>query len=161
MDCESRTDTRQELTFGFFRTLKLSGGGTYELIEEGAFFDDDLPAHERAILESYTSTADTEVKTFPPAFPLYPRSKFVKDVFYKMARTGAMIVGFNICYDLARLARKWSKGDENEWSLTLSEYPDGNENLHHPRVLIDPIDSKKSFICFRSEWIPKDGWRGF
>src|SRR5262249_54452306 len=61
-----------------------------------------------------------------------------------------------ICFDLARLARKWARGDKAEWSLVLSVYPDGNENLNHPRVLINPIDSKKAFIHFRPEWIPKD-----
>lgn len=155
-DSESRTDTGQALTFGFYRILKLRGS-IYELVEEGALFDDHLPAHEREILESYLSTADTEVKSFPPQFPLYPRSEFTKKVFYKFARKGALIVGFNLCFDLARLARKWPEGDRDEWSLILSEYPNGKENLHHSRVLIEPIDSKKSFIQFAQEWVPKDG----
>ena len=155
-DCETRIDTGQELTFSFYRVLELKGN-SYELLEEGAFFDDDLPAHERQILESFTRTTDTEVKTFPPRFPLHPRSTFIKAVFYKWARKGAMIIGFNLGFDLTRLAREWPEGDDNEWSLIVSEYADGNENLHHPRVLIDPIDSKKSFIRFRSEWIPKNG----
>ena len=76
---------------------------------------------------------------------------------YRYARKGALIVGFNICYDLARLATKWPPGDENEWSLVLSEYPDGNEKLTHPRVLIEPLDRKKAFIRFRAEWVPKKG----
>jgi hypothetical protein len=155
-DCESRTDTSQELTFGFYRVLKLNGK-TYDLVEEGAFFDDDLLAHEHEVLESYVSTAVPDVTSFPPQFPLYSRSEFIKKVFYKMARNGAMIVGFNLCFDLARLARKWPEGDRDEWSLILSEHPDGNENLYHPRVLIEPIDSKKSFIRFWLEWIPKNG----
>src|SRR5215469_11121738 len=119
-DCETRIDTAQGLTFGFYRVLKLQGS-TYLLDEEGAFFDDDLPSHERAVLERYAATADTEVKLFPPRFPLYPRSQFVKRVFYRYARKGALIVGFNLCFDLARLARKWPQGDENEWSLLLVE----------------------------------------
>jgi len=155
-DCESRIDTGQELTFGFYRILKLNGN-TYDLVEEGAFFDDDLPTHEREILEWYISEAIPDITSFPPQFPLHSRSKFIRNVFYKMARKGALIVGFNLCFDLARLARRWGEGDENEWSLVLSEHPDGNENLLHPRVLIEPIDSKKSFIRFRLEWIPKNG----
>jgi hypothetical protein len=131
-------------------------GDSYQLEEEGAFFDDDLAARERAVLERYVDTADTEVKTFPPRFPLHPRSKFVKQVFYRYARKGALIVGFNLPFDLTRLARRWPEGKKNEWSLVLVRYKDGNENLHYPRILIDPIDSKKSFISFRKEWIPKD-----
>ena len=49
-DCETRVDTRQDLTFGFYRLLRLKGAG-YVLEEEGAFFDDDLSAHERKVLE--------------------------------------------------------------------------------------------------------------
>lgn len=74
-----------------------------------------------------------------------------------MARNGALIVGFNLCFDLARLACKWPEGDKEEWSLVLSEHPSGDEKVCHPRVLVEPIDSKKSFIRFRSEWIPEDG----
>jgi len=155
-DCESRIDTGQELTFGFYRVLKLNGT-TYDLVEEGAFFDDDLPTHEREILDSYLSEAIPDVTSFPPQFPLHSRSKFLRSILYKYARKGALIVGFNLCFDLARFARKWGEGDENEWSLVLSEHPDDNENLLHPRVLIEPIDSKKSFIRFRLEWIPKNG----
>ena len=40
-DCETRIDTGQSLTFGFYRVLRLEGD-TYQLEEEGAFFDDDL-----------------------------------------------------------------------------------------------------------------------
>jgi hypothetical protein len=154
-DCETRIDTGQALTFGFYRVLKLQGP-TYLLEEEGAFFEDNLPAHERKVLEKYVSAADTEVKSFPPTFPLHSRSQFVKQVFYKYARKGALIVGFNLGFDLTRLARGWPEGKKNEWSLVLVQYKDWNENLHFPRVLIDPIDSKKSFISFRGEWIPKD-----
>jgi hypothetical protein len=155
-DPESRTDTGQGLTFGFYRILKLNGK-VYELVVEGAFFDDDLPTDELKILQSYTSTQAPDVTCFPPQFPLLPRSDFIKNFFYKMAREGALIVGFNLCFDLARFARKWPEGDHDEWSLIMSEYPDGNENLHHPRVLIQPIDSKKSFIRFAWEWVPKNG----
>jgi hypothetical protein len=102
-------------------------------------------------------SCDTEVKSFPPRFPLHSRSDFVKRVFYRYARKGALIVGFNLPFDLTRLARRWPEGKKNEWSLVLVRYQDGNENLHFPRILIDPIDSKKSFISFTAEWIPKKG----
>jgi hypothetical protein len=157
LDCESRTDVSQELTFGFYRLLKLTGT-VYVLEEEGAFFNDDLPKRERKVLEAYVQSAVPDhPPSLPPRFPLHSRADFVRKIFYRYARKGALIVGFNICYDLARLATKWTAGDENEWSLVLSEYPDGNENLNHPRVLIEPLDSKKAFIRFRAEWVPKDG----
>jgi len=154
--CESRTDITQDLTFGFYRILKLNGD-TYLLEEEGAFFDDDLPLAEREVLEAYFRTAVSDKKSFPPNFPLIPRSDFIRSVFYKYARQGALLVGFDLCYALGRLARLWTPGDRDEWSLVLSVYPDGKENAHDPRVLITPLDSKKAFIRFRQEWVPKDG----
>src|SRR5579864_1199395 len=48
--CESRTGITQELTFGFYRVLKFNGD-TYTLVEEGGFFDDNLPVEEREILK--------------------------------------------------------------------------------------------------------------
>jgi hypothetical protein len=152
----SRTDISQELTCGFYRVLKLNGH-SYVLEEEGAFFNDELPENEREVLQAYVGAEVPDRTSFPPRFPLHSRSEFVKNVFYRYARKGTLIVGFNICYDLSRIARKWSAGDRDEWSLVLSEFLDGKENLYHPRVLINPIDSKKSFIRFRSEWVPKGG----
>jgi hypothetical protein len=116
-DCETRIDTGQGLTFGFYRVLRLDGD-TYQLEEEGAFFDDDLAGRERAVLEGYVDTADTEVKSFAPRFPLHPRSDFVKQVFYRYARKGALIVGFDLPFDLTRLARRWPKArrTNGHWS---------------------------------------------
>jgi hypothetical protein len=153
-DTESRTTVDQSLTFAVYRLLELKAG-SYELFEEGVFFDDDLPAHERKALEAYMRTAIPDVKSFPPRFPMYSCSEFIKKIFYKYARKGAMIAGFHICFDLARLAGKWPEGRKREWSLILVEKADGSENKFYPRVLIDPIDSKKSFISFAWEWIPK------
>jgi hypothetical protein len=154
--CESRTGITQELTFGFYRVLKLNGD-TYGLVEEGAFFDDDLPLAERNVLETYFRTAVSDTTAFPPNFPLLSRSDFIRTVFYKYARQGALLVGFDLCYALGRLARRWTPGDRDEWSLVLSVFPNGNEKAHDPRVLITPLDSKKAFIRFRQEWVPKDG----
>jgi hypothetical protein len=122
-DTECRTDAKQELTFGFYRVLKLKGTA-YELVEEGAFFDDDLPARERRVLEEYIRTHVSDVPSFPPRFPLHSCSEFIKKVFYKYARKGAMICGFHICFDLARWGRKWPEGKKREWSLVMVENPD-------------------------------------
>ena len=153
-DTESRIDTNQDLTFGFYRVLELAGD-SYQLIEEGAFFADNLTEHERTTLESYVVNADHDFKTFPPRFPLYPRDEFVKKVFYKWARRGAMIVGYNLVFDLSRLALAWPKANRGEWSLMLVKNADGRENKFYPRVVITPIDSKKAFIRFWYEWTPK------
>src|SRR4029077_10479618 len=66
--------------------------------------------------------------------------------------------GFNLPFDLARLALKWPRGDNDEWSLVLSEYADGTENRNRPRILITPIDSKKAFIKLAKPWKPEE-WK--
>ena len=156
--CESRTDISQELTFGFYRILKLNGD-CYELVEEGAFFDDKLPLAEREVLEAYFRTAVSDTTSFPPNFPLLARSDFIRTVFYKYARQGALLVGFDLCYALGRLARRWTPGDRDEWSLVLSAFPNGKENAHDPRVLITPLDSKKAFIRFPAG-VGTQRWQG-
>lgn len=153
--CESRVDITQELTFGFFRVMRLDKG-TYVLEEEGAFFEDQLRTEERKVLEAYFRKEVADTTTFPPHFPLRSRSEFITSVFYKYARKGALLVGFDLCYALGRLARKWTPGDRDEWSLVLSVFPDGNENEYDPRVLVTPLGSKKAFIRFRGEFILKD-----
>jgi hypothetical protein len=153
--CESHTDIAQELTFGFYRVMKLEDG-TYVLEEEGGFFDDDLRRGEHKVLATYFQKEVADTTSFPPWFPLRSRADFISSVFYKYARKGALLVGFDLCYALGRLARKWTRGDRDEWSLALSVFPDGNENEYDPRVLIAPLGGKKAFIRFRAEFIPKD-----
>jgi hypothetical protein len=67
-------------------------------------------------------------------------------------KKGALICGLNLPFDLSRLAVAWSRGDHNEWSLSMSQFPNGLENHYYPRVHINPIDSKKAFINLANPW---------
>lgn len=107
---EARTGISQNLTLGFHRVMKLHGD-EYVLEEEGAFCDDGFPAGERRILETYLDGDAPDVVSFPPRFPLLSRAEFINKAFYRCARKGALIVGFDICPSLARLARKWPAGE--------------------------------------------------
>jgi hypothetical protein len=157
-DTESRITADQSLTFGVYQTCKLVADG-YKVTEEGIFHADDLPAKERKALATHISTAVSDVKAFPPRFPVYSRSQFIKRVFWPaIKRDGALVCGLNIPFDLARLALDWTRGDKGEWSLTMSQYPDGNENQNRPRILITPIDSKKAFIALAKPWKPEE-WK--
>jgi hypothetical protein len=151
-DTETRITADQSLTFGVYHLCDLTKDG-YALVEEGLFYADDLPKKDRRLLETYMRTAVPDVPRFPPLFPLYSRSDFIKRVFWPAIRfNGALVVGFNLPFDLARLALKWSRGKKNEWSLTMSQFPDGTENFKRPRILIQPIDSKKAFIQLATPW---------
>src|SRR5580700_795607 len=151
-DTESRITADQSLTFGVWRRCRLIGG-LYEVVEEGIFHADDLPARDRNVLMSYMETAISDVTTFPPRFPLYSRTQFMKKVFWPaLKRNSSMIVGFNLGYDLTRIALDWKEGNKGEWSLVLMKYADGNENCNYPRILITPIDSKKQIIKLWRPW---------
>ncbi|MGH9515921.1 MAG: hypothetical protein ACRD3P_09625 [Terriglobales bacterium] len=157
-DTETRITADQSLTFGVYRLCQLVNR-KYEVVKEGIFYADDLPAKELRVLEMYVQTAIPDVSSFPPEFPLLSRSEFMQQVFWPaIKRDGAMVCGFNLPFDLTRLALAWSKGEENEWSLTMSRYPDGAENKNRPHILIKPIDSKKAFIKLAKPWNPEE-WK--
>ena len=157
-DTETRISADQSLTFGVFRLCELKDD-KYELIREGLFYSDDLPPTERNILENYARTAVSDAKAFPPEFPLYSRSDFMKKVFWPaIKRSGALICGLNLPFDLSRLALAWNRGEHDEWSLTISQYSNGVENRNVPRILITPIDSKKAFIRLAKPWKPEE-WK--
>jgi hypothetical protein len=167
LDTESRITVDQSLTFGVWRRCKLTGE-KYDVIEEGMFYADDLPARELKVLKTYMETAVSDVRSFPPRFPLYSRTQFMKKVFWPaLKKNAAMVVGLNLGYDLTRLALDWKQGNKGEWSLIMKKYADGNENVNYPRVLITPIDSKKAIIklvrpCKRKlkGIVPAREWKG-
>jgi hypothetical protein len=157
-DTETRITADQSLTFGVFRLCELESE-RYKLTREGVFYADDLPAKDRKVLEDYARMAVSDVKAFPPEFPLYSRSDFMKKVFWPaIKRNGALICGLNLPFDLARLALAWNRGEHHEWSLTMSQYSNGKENLNVPRILITPIDSKKAFIRLAKPW-KREEWK--
>ncbi len=151
-DTESRITVDQSLTIGVWRRCKLVDQ-KYEVIEEGIFYADDLPAKDLNVLKAHMETAISDVPSFPPRFPFYPRSKFMKKVFWPaLKKHGAMICGLNLPYDLSRLALDWKEGNKGEWSLIMAQYADRNENCNYPRILITPIDSKKAIIKLWRPW---------
>lgn len=151
IDTESRTTVDQSLTFGVWRRCKLVGE-KYEAFEEGIFHADDLPPKDLNVLKTYMRTAVPDVVSFPPRFPLYSRTQFMKKVFWPaLKKSAAMVVGFHLGYDLTRIAVDWTQGNKGEWSLVMMRYADGNENCNYPRIMITPIDSKKQIIKL---WLP-------
>src|SRR5689334_1361688 len=109
-DTETTTDTSQSLTFGAFRRCELVGD-EYRCVEEGLFHADDAPPDDRRILTDYASCEHAEpgIKAFPPklTLALLSRSAFVEKCFWKCVQSGGMIVGFNLPFDLSRLAVEW------------------------------------------------------
>lgn len=153
-DTETTIDTRQDLTFGVYRLCQLVGG-KYVCSEEGLFYTDDLDTRQRRVLKAYAANqfAQIEVKSFPPLLDLklYSRAEFVEKVFWKAIKDGAMIVGFNLPFDLSRIAVDWRTGYNGSWSLILSlrrsrKTGEMEPNPHRPRVRIRSKDSQSAFI---------------
>jgi hypothetical protein len=65
-----------------------------------------------------TATLRGAVISAPLPFPLYQRSQFREKVFWPaLKRKEAMVVGFNLGYDLTRIALDWKEQNKGEWSL--------------------------------------------
>lgn len=159
-DCETRIDKAQQLTFGsarLYRTrtpLWQGAAGGWEWIAEWIFHDDELPEQDRKILKRYVenqSAGGVELR-------LCSRRTFVETVFWQWAyRAGALVVGFNLPFDLSRIAVDWgsSRGGRfsGGFSLTLWDYPDPKTgrprpDAYRPRIRIKTIDSKRHLMAF-------------
>lgn len=158
-DCESTTDASQALTFGAFRFCRIIGN-TFFCVEEGIFYNDDLPETDPdglRILKHYVKTSDAETpQGYPRKLLLLSRSEFAE---YGLWGAGvgakALVVGFNLPFDLSRLAiDNKNARDRNEgWSLVMFQDKDPEsgkvrENPFRPRVIVTPKDSKAAFIRF-------------
>lgn len=171
-DTETTIDTAQKLNFGFFRRCKLGRTG-YQCVEEGLFYADDIDAAQQEVLKCFVADPlnlpQLDIKKFPPPMRLnlYNRSAFVERVFWKVIRRGAMIVGFNLPYDLSRLSVKSGPSDDGGWSLVLSmrESRKTGEieiNIERPRVVVTSKGGKLTFMSLKdiyrpSEWPPEGG----
>jgi hypothetical protein len=167
VDTETTLDTAQKLTLGVYRICQLIGS-EYLCIEEGLFYNESLNARKLKELKRYVSDPShlpsVEVKKFPPStrLKLMSRADFVERVFWKSIRSEAMVVGYNLPFDLSRLAVKSTESTKGGWSLVLSlrksrETGELEPNPERPRVVIKPLDSKMAFISLgsilhREEW---------
>ena len=163
-DTETRIDTEQKLTFGCYRLCKLGPQG-YESYEEGLFHADDLPAEERRILESYVqhnrpkndcAISLPQVKLF-----LTTRQDFVEHVFWQAVKKGYLIVGFNLPFDISRIAESGTRSARGGWSLglTLRANPlTGIIETHpwKPRIVIEPQHSRSAFLSLSSIFIEEE-----
>ncbi len=98
-DCETRTTPDQRLRFGAYQ-LRYKG----QVWEWGVFYEPEvLGADELTILRRFI--VDEETRSEGERIRLITRPEFVDGVFYGSSyAVGAQIVGFNLPFDLSRLA---------------------------------------------------------
>jgi hypothetical protein len=168
-DTETTVDPTQRLTFGCYRRCRLDDG-QYKCIEEGLFYYDSLERVSIETLQKYRSDKKNTptIEWFPARMTLglMARSSFVSRVFWRAVQNGELIVGFNLPFDLSRLAVRAGNGRKGSWSLALStrksrKTGQPEPNPERPRIVITSQNSKLAFIklgsiLHRDEW-PNEG----
>ncbi len=152
-DTECKTDTAQTLTFGSYRYFEHG-----ICLEEGLFSGDDLPQGDRAKLEAYVKThaAATDWRRGVPELRLLSRREFLEKLYDAGFDGRGLIVGFNLPFDLSRLAVDFGNAKDRRFaggfSLALWDWDDGTGkrriNKHRPRIAIKHIDSKRALKGF-------------
>jgi len=165
-DTETTIDARQRLTFGCYRRCMLDDG-QYRCIEEGLFYSDDLPARDIEWLRKYKSNkASTPTIEWFPArttLGLMTRTAFIARIFWGAVRRGELIVGFNLPFDLSRLAVRAANGRKRSWSIAVSLRKSRRTgqleaNPERPRIVILSQNSKMAFIRLGSV-LHRDEWK--
>src|ERR1039458_5107293 len=150
-DCESRVSPGQELTFGSWRFCELRSN-EYICVDEGFFHDEDLSAEECDELRKFAQGRNPETADDGTTrLQFYSRQHFVREVFGMAIQAKAMVVGFNLPFDLSRLALDWEIAANGGWSLILSQWrnPDTGQlqaNKFFPRIVVNALNSKTAII---------------
>jgi len=142
-------------------------GDRYLCAAEGIFYRDDISAPQLKALERYkrNPTTHASIDYFPGKtnLGLMNRSSFISRVFWKSIRVGDLIVGFNLPFDLSRLATTSNAGKKSDWSLAFAR-PWRNPktgriapNPNRPRIVVEAQNSKMAFmrlssIVLKEEW---------
>jgi len=133
IDTETTTDRYLNLTLGSCLVQTKTSAG---LREEWYLFYGDITNDKRKIIEDYGKDYNIIVM---------PVREFVNKVFFPYSyRMRCEVVGFNLPFDLSRLAIDYgiARNTEDAFSLKLSE------DKRNPRIRIQSIDQKRSFISF-------------
>jgi hypothetical protein len=165
-DTETTLDAAQKLNFGTYRRCVLVDG-EYRCLQEGIFYRDDVTVSQLKVLEKYRANPRTvpAIEVFPAInLKLMAQSAFISHVFWKAVRSGELVLGYNLPFDLSRLATLATKGKKGEWSLALSSLWKNPKtgrvvpNPKWPRIVIDAQNSKMAFIRLGSI-LHKEQWK--
>jgi hypothetical protein len=133
-DCETGIDAAQALRFGAYQ---LRRNGVLAKNGAGLFHAEGISDEDLAVLRDFAAAHDMRLMTV---------RKFVDWIFFdRIYLTGGVVVGFNLPFDIARLAldhgsaRSSMKGG---FSFNLSR------NTDWPRVRVKHVSSRMAFIRF-------------
>lgn len=147
LDTETATDLQQELRFGIAREYALG-----QLCRTFVFTGQPTETETRRIT-GWAKLHDADVLSL---------DQFVRDVFVPLAlEMRAVVVGFNLPFDLARLSVDWAPkeriGAKEHFTLRLVLRSDPQSG-HIPNIRVQRVDSTKGFIAFAGS---KNRWRRY
>src|SRR5262249_40952107 len=107
-DTETALDLEQELNFGVWRFCVLRGEH-YVSVQEGIFYSDGLDSSDIQTILNYKKnlTADQSGGDGGGELAVFSRTEFVERIFWESVRAGALILGFNMPFDISRIAVQW------------------------------------------------------
>jgi hypothetical protein len=112
-DTETRTDATQRLMFGSYRFLR-SG----KCLEEGIFHADDISGSEREVLGKYISRHSAHtIEDGNPNLLLLTKREFLEKLYRAAYKGRCLVVGFNLPFDLSRLAYDAGKARSSSRAL--------------------------------------------
>lgn len=156
LDTETTVDALQGLTFGSYRYCRIKRG-KLRCVEEGLFYAEELDAERLVVLQDYVEREEANVAWGGRRkLRLLSLSEFMSEVFFHAAyRTRALVVGFNLPFDLTRLCADAGEGRgryRGGFSLMLWAYEDETgkmrEHRFRPRLGLRLLDSKRAFMGF-------------
>ena len=143
VDTETGTDHAQHLRIGTYQVRKST-----DLIEKGIFYEpDNVTSDELTLLTAYASDKHLTLRT---------RENFVREVIYRYGyKYGGLILGFNLPFDLSRLAISafTSHGKDMRGGFSLELLPE----KWFPNILVKHLNSRAAFMRFAAHEGPADG----
>lgn len=145
LDCETAIDSGQRLLFGSYRVYRRG-----KLVQEGLIHPDGCEPADMALLEAYVAGHPSERGG---QLRLVSRSHFANEIIWRVGYVGrAVIVGFNLAFDLSRLAVGHARSRSGGFSLWLWQSRDTEGRMwrhqYRPDVTVKHLGSKRQFISF-------------
>jgi len=140
-DTETTENLELALEFGAYQYCRLTPNG-YVAEEEGLIFAENLDERCFSVLRGYSQTHGVRLRS---------RANFVSYMVWPTLRAGGALVGFNLGFDISRIAVHWSdRKDGRGFTFYLSDYWSEKRkrwevNRFRPGIVRTSIDSKKSF----------------
>src|SRR5215469_65017 len=141
-DTETLLDLEQTLNFGVWRFCQLQGE-EYVAVQEGIFYRDGLAREDIQTVLAYKQKylADHLAHGADSELSVLSRAEFVERVLWESVRAGALIVGFNLSFDISRIRVDWAPADNGGFSFVLSQLSKSHvNNIHRPRIRVAPLN---------------------